>query len=187
MSQAGSTSSGGSSTPTETLIASKTATNQAAVVFTTELLGTYRYFKVIGTGIQLVNGGGQALWMRCSTDGGATYDSGNNYSYSEQYFASDSGNDWNRSSADGKILLIIPYGDSSTSTNSNSLDLDLFNVNNAALHFTCLGKATSNQLAVNADIRHSGSYNVTGAVNGIQFLGANGNIFTGTFALYGIT
>ncbi len=142
--------------------------------------------KVVGTGIQLVNNGGQALWLRCSTDGGATFDTGNNYSYNEQYYGSDSSNDWNRSSADSKMIVMLPYPDSSTSTNSGSFEINLYNMGNASLHATFIGEVTANQVNTNYNIRFSGSYNVTGAVNAIRFLGATANIFSGNFYLYGI-
>lgn len=170
-----------------TLISTTTASDQANVDIVSGLSSSYKMMKIIATGIQLVNNGGQALWMRCSTNAGVSYDTGNNYSYNEQYFGSDSSNDWNRSSADAKMIVMIPYPDSATSTNSGSFEMSLYNISNAALHATFMADVTANQTTTNYNIRFSGSYNVTGAVNGIRFLGANGNIFAGNFYLYGVS
>lgn len=169
------------------LISTSTATNQASVDITSGLSSSYKMMKVIGTGIQLVNAGGQALWLRCSTNGGSTFDTGNNYSYSEQYFGSDSSNDWNRSSADSHVLLVQPYGDSATSTNSNSFELDIFNISSTTLYTTFIATCTANNGAINYSIRVSGSYNVNSSVNALRFLGANGNIVKGNFSLYALS
>jgi hypothetical protein len=175
------------SSNTWTLISTTTASNQATAVITSGLSSTYKQMKIVITGLQLVDGGGQALWLRCSSDGGSTYDSGNNYSYNNQYFGSDSSNDWNRSSADSHILVVFPTPISANATDSGSVELDLFNVGQATLYTTFLGDATANKAAVNYTQRISGSYNQAVTVNALQFLGANGNIFTGNFYLYGLS
>ena len=172
--------------PFMTLVSTTVASNQATVDLTAGLSSAYKWMKIVATGIQLANNGGQALWMRFSNDGGLTYDTGNNYSYNEQFFGSDSNNDWNRSSADGKILVMLPYPDSVTATNSGSLEIDLYNVNSASMFTTMQGLVTANQVAVNYSIRFSGSYNIVTTTSAIRFLGANGNIIAGNFYLYGV-
>lgn len=176
-------SSGGS----WSLIGTATASNQAAVVFTSGISATYKQMKVLITGLQLVDNGGQALWLRCSSNGGSSYDSANNYSYNNQYFASDSGNDWNRSSADSHILIVFPTPISANATDSASVELDIFNLSQSTLYTTVLGDATANKAAINYTERISGSYNQAASVNALQFSGANGNIFKGNFYLYGLS
>jgi hypothetical protein len=170
-----------------TLVDTQTASNQASVAFTTGISSTYKQMKIVMTGLRLVDSGGQALWMRCSTNGGSSYDSGANYSYNEQYFGSDSSNDWNRSSADSRILLVFPTPISANATDTGSMELDIFNLGQATYYMTVLGNATANKAAVNYTMRISGSYNVASSVDAFQFLGATANIFAGNFYLYGLS
>lgn len=170
-----------------TLISTTTAANQATVDITAGFSSTYKMMKIIITGLQLANAGGQALWMRCSTDGGGTFDAGNNYAYNNQYYASDSSTDWNRSGADSKILLVFPGPLSSSSTDSGSVDMDIFNISQATLYTTFLSNNVIDAAGVNSNQRVSGSYKQAASVNALRFLAASGNVISGKFYLYGIT
>lgn len=178
------------------LILTIDASNQASVDFTSVITSDYSTYKIIGSGIQLTDAGGQGLLMRCSTDNGATFDSGTSYAFNELWLGSDSNQDWNRQAAATSLLVMFPGPTNAVASNSGAFDMDLFNMNSSTLNATFLAEASSNKIVpedppdpavyTNYNIRFSGLYNVLGTVNAIRFLANSGNIIAGKFSLYGI-
>lgn len=134
-------------------------------------------------------GAGVNIAMRCSTDGGNSYDAGNNYSWVE-YVQVVAGGGVAGANSTNYIGLIIMG-----STNANWGGSGVFHFNNPAgtrykqLHGTAAAHdnnrgATDVELAVVA-----GSYMSASAVNALRFLisaGASGNISSGVIRIYGV-
>lgn len=171
------------------LLDTKTANNTAStVVFTTGLNSTYSSYKIICTNLQMVQGGGTKLQMRCSTDGGANYDSGNNYSYVNYSWDSGGSQNYDRAGATSSIQLNSPVPDGASSTNAGGFELDIYNVASASLYKVF--RYISSYVETTTLVMQSsgGSYNSATAVNALQFLSStSGNFISGTFKLYGIT
>lgn len=185
MSQGGSISSG--TTSPAVLLQTKTASNQATVVFT-GITSAYKMYRVLINGLQVAQGGGTFLRLRCSTNNGVSYDSGNNYSFTQTYHGSDSSQDWNRSSAASGIELILPTPDSAVTTDNGYLDIALANLASTTQFKLLSAQASVISTTACIDTEIAGSYNIATAVNAIQFdTNTATNIFAGTFELYGIS
>ena len=152
--------------PQLTFISSATA-NTATVSFTT-LSSTYSGFRFYWS--NLVLGAGVQLGIRCSTNGGSTYDSGSNYMYQN--------NQGGASSSAGTSFQI----NNNSASNLNSGFCDVLYLNNANNLVTFTSKNTN----VSTPYTASGFYMVQGAVNALRFVTGTG-FTSGTIYLYGIT
>lgn len=171
-----------------TLIQSQTASNQASVDFTSGITSSYKLFKLYITGLQCVVSGGSYVKILCSTDGGSSYDTGANYSFNTQYYSSNSAQDWTRGNAVAEIKWLhnaIPS--SLTSTDTGSSEILITGLSSAAQYkqFRCI--SSTNVGAEMFEYNSGGSYNVATAVDAFRISHSTGNIFLGTFSLYGLT
>lgn len=126
------------------------------------------------------------LWMRMSTNGGSSYDSGNNYSYESWLWrAAATG----QSGATAQAQILISNG--ATLSNSASWGLTgsarLYSPASASLFKQLNGQMgffTSASLRVGTTLH--ATYESATAVNAFQFLMSSGNITSGTIRVYGV-
>ncbi len=168
-----------------TLIGSVVASTPT-VVFTSGINSSYASYKVICTNLQMVQGGGTKLQLRCSTDGGATYVSTATYSYTDQYLDSGGGSNFDRSTGATAINLHDPVPDAATSTNAGGFELDIYNVASSSLFKVFRYNGSHVETTLLLTFSSGGSFNSATAVNAIQFLSSTGGNITGTFKLYGV-
>lgn len=165
------------------LLEQHTASNSASLDFTTAISTTYDEYL-----IELLNivpaTDGTVLWMRMSTDGGSTYNSGANYSY-EQWLWRAAATSAAGNTGQTKIICTIAL-DGSTSWGAVGR-LALFSPG----HTTCF-KQVQGKLSYfeNGNFRISnelhGAFESATAVNAFQFLFSSGNIASGTIRVYGV-
>ena len=167
-----------------TLLEQHTASSSASLNFTTCISSTYDTYEIeIVTLIPATDA--VTLWMRFSTDGGSTYDSGTNYQ--ADIFG------WRSSvspvaigggASQTKIDFCGGLGQKNTST--EGLDAT------ARLHTTA---SVIKQVRANVSFKDAsgylgtqlvGRYVSTTAVNAFQFLYSSGNIASGTIRVYGL-
>lgn len=166
------------------LIGTATASNSSAITFT-GLTTAYAAYKLI---IYNVTGSsaGASFLMRCSTNNGSSYDSGNSYQWSNLYLKNNSApaTSTGGSSSDTNIAI---NGNSVSATGGQTVNVEInFYAPAASVTqaFSWIG-----QYFRSADgwyqFSGGGTYN-TQAVNALQFLMSANNINTGTFKLYGL-
>ena len=127
------------------------------------------------------------LYMRMSTDGGSTYDSGTNYG-TAAFYIRDEANDDSLGDNSGAVRIILTYGLSNTQAQGGvSGDLKLYNPGSTTFY-----KALNFHLSMIHDtsdylynIIGTAKYFSTSAVNAFQFFMSSGNI-TGTVRVYGV-
>lgn len=167
------------------LLEQHTASNSASLDFTACISGVYDDYL-----IELVNvlpvTNTQPLRMRMSTDGGATYDSGNNYNWLRWGFDSGGG-----SASGGNAVAFIQVdlqGVSNTpsaagATGSLRLQPSVGSFQTAVfgdLSFYTTGAGSFTKELV------AGRYTPSTAVDAFQFYFASGNIASGTVRVYGL-
>lgn len=189
LTSAGASASATWQAPGSTLIATVTASNQAAVQFTTGLSSSYKMLRLIANNVQVSITAGN-LEMQCSTNGGSSYDSGINYEYSITFNRSDSASDWNRSNPTmgvTGIQVMNPVPSSAISTNSGSMDLEIFGVGQATTYLTLQTRNVVQDVSGISTQTGAGAYATAASVNAIQFVCNDGsNIVSGNFYLYGV-
>ncbi len=123
------------------------------------------------------------LWMRMSTDGGSTYDTGANYSYNYNRWASGGA----QVQVTGATKIILTHNISNTSTHGVNGYIRLFNPQSATFRKYVSGQFILRQggAATYEGNNSGGIYESATAVNAIQFLASSGNI-SGTFRCYGV-
>lgn len=177
---------GGSAGGGLVLLEQYTASSSASLNFTTAISATYDEY--VFEFVSLIPASASKLWMRMSTDGGSSYDSGNNYS-TDGFVWRSGGSALGGGTALSKIIMTYSgSGDVSTTANwSLNGRMTLFNPGSAALYKTVDGRVTyfdSGPFRVVHDFR--GTYEVTTAVNAVQFFMSTGNIASGTIRCYGV-
>jgi hypothetical protein len=167
-------------------ISTQSVSNVAAVSIASGFSASYKSMKVIVSGLQIVTGSN--LLLNCSTNGGSSYDSGDNYSYSQVILGSDSTNNWNRQAGSPNILLLTNGPSSSTSTDNCGFELNIFSAVSAS-QYTLFQAQIPMVVGSNLYINQvGGAYTGATGVNALQFTASGShNIFSGTFSLYGIT
>lgn len=128
------------------------------------------------------------LWMRMSTDGGSTYDTGNNYTECQFQQSTGGTGTGGSSTPHAEIWLTQANISNGASTDGCSGWLYLYNPLSAAAY-----KAIDSAFvfrAVSGPFREKdqtfGWYEVATAVNAVQFLMNSGNITSGTIRMYGL-
>lgn len=169
------------------LLEQHAASTSASLDFTTAITSTYDTYVIEFVNV-IPSSNAVSFWMRMSTDGGSTYDSGANYS--DASFA------WNRASSgvsgtEGggtKIVLTFTNIDNTTSKGGISGFIRLYNPLGVASHKHILGEISwvNSTGAVRDGQMIRGSYESTTAVNAFQFLASSGNLASGTIRVYGI-
>lgn len=130
---------------------------------------------------------GQTINLRFSTDGGATFDTGNNYRH--QYTFSNSNNTGGTSGSNSESALVFMGGITNvTADGGGSGSLTLFNPGLATgaryVEFSSGFRFTDTNYY---HIHGSGTWvNSTTAANAVRFLSSSGNIASGTIRCYGI-
>lgn len=162
-----------------TLLSTQTASASSSIDFTTGIDGTYySYFFTL----QDMRGSGQLLWVRVSTDGGATWKSG----------ASDY-----KSYTDGAGYSAIRCGHvtlpSSGRQSSATAIIDPTSTTKHKLIANCIsGPGCSWYINDDDSVNWNGSSYIgsyvgsTAAINGIRFIPETGTITSGTFKMYGV-
>ena len=171
-----------------TLLEEKVASASASLVFTASF--TTAYDEYIFEFLNLVPAtDATAFWMRMSTDGGATYDSGSNYKYRMLRIASATAIEESNSAT--KIALSSAVIDSTVTTHGISGRLTVPNPLSTSLkkivygHFFMLQDGAGTPPYEQSIA--GGGYESTTAVNAVQFLMSSGNITSGTIRCYGVT
>lgn len=166
------------------LVGQLTASNSASLDFATVITSTYDDYLIEFISVIPVTNATR-LWMRMSTNGGASYDSGANYGYlsvgTNRFTAGNQAAD----TGGTKIILQSSTMDN-TSTKGFSGYMRLKNPLSTTVH-----KNTHHEAHITSGggtlevITGSGWYLSTTAVNAFQFLFDSGNISSGTIRVYG--
>lgn len=170
------------------LIGTATASNSAAVEFTGLSSSYFMYMVVID---QLVPANDDVgLWMRTSTNGGSSYDSGStDYAWSMFMLAADGSPSPNPQGDDSdseiSVCGFIP-GIGNAANESCMVIVNIFNPSGAG--FTkIVGQGTFEEDGGDQVMVNSAGIRLSAAdVDAIQFLMSAGNIASGTFKLYGL-
>lgn len=167
-----------------TLLEQHTASASASLNFTAAISSTYDEYMIeflnLIPATNAIN-----FYMRMSTDGGATYDSGANYSYVafglNRFGSAPTGVD-----SGGTQIQLNKSAIDNTSTAGISGSIRLFNPGSTSVHKNITGQLnglTGGALEIESV---TGWYRSTTAVNAFQFLTSSGNITSGTIRVYGV-
>lgn len=174
----------GNATGTWQLISSQVASTSASINFT-GLNTNYEIYKLIINNI-IPATAGDHLWIRISTDNGATYKSGTtDYFYANRRLTQGG----TAVNANGNISAIqLDQGGLSTNNFSSQFEItfvepDVSNTGNGCFY---LGQHYDNTTAGFVTILGEGYYGTAAAINAFQALCSTGNISSGIFKLYGI-
>lgn len=165
-------------------IQSKTAAVSATLDFTTGIGATYDQYMFKLTGIIPATAGSD-LWLRISTDGGATYLAAN-YAHCRNSLSSAGTNTPAGNAADAKILVAANL------FNGTNLPLDgtinFAGPSNAAIfqNFSYSSGYIDNGAANVFLVTGNGCHTGAAALNAVRFLMSAGNITSGSIALYGL-
>jgi hypothetical protein len=171
-------------TPGMVLLEQHTASASASLNFTTAISATYDEYLIEFVNIipatNAVN-----FWMRMSTNGGSSYDSGTNYSWTaygmNRFGAAQAGVD-----ATNQIILNKSTIDN-TSTKGLCGFIRLYSPGSTSVHKDVVGEAMGFVGGGVLEVASlGGCYLSTTAVNAFQFLMSSGNITSGTIRVYGI-
>lgn len=167
------------------LLEQQTAASSASLNFTSAISATYDEYL-----IELLNlipaTDAVTLYMRMSTNGGSTYDSGGNYSWNLQ--RSNRFGQTNTGADSAATQIECSSSTDNSGTAGFSGHLRLFSPGSTALHKAVSGTA----MHLNSDgntvenFQTGGFYRSTTAVNAFQFLFSSGNISSGIIRVYGI-
>jgi hypothetical protein len=176
--------------PALVLLEQRVANNSPALDFVNWYSPDYDEYQIHIIDMLPVNSGSLLyIAMRCSSDGGASYDTGNNYSH-VHHVAVVAGAGIGGANATNFMGLI-----SMGSTNANWGGSGVFHFNNPAgarykqLHGTCAAH-DNNRGATDVEISATaGAYLSANPVNALRFqisAGASGNISSGMIRIYGV-
>lgn len=161
-------------------ITQASASSSSAITFT-GLTSSFSALKIIINDL-IAASGGTALLMRCSTNNGSSYDSGNNYQYAYTYVRTNSST----------------LGVANTSSASSIGLQDAVDTSNPTHGEITMIRAGAGRFLVYYDfpcynvtfgwerITGGGVYTGGTSVNAVQFLMSSGNIAAGNFYLYGL-
>lgn len=161
------------------LIATASASNVASVSFATGINSTYEAYLVVVTSA-IPSTTNSRLWLRTSTNGGVSYDSGaTDYAYT---------NNGSNTAGDTKIVL-SPSALSGVGSTYSGFNIQIFiHKPSASQYFQCNFSASwiDNGGLYLGGYSGGGMRIAASAVNAIQFLFSAGNIASGEFKLYGL-
>lgn len=164
-------------------LAEQTASSSAQLDFTTGISATYEsYVFIVLNLVPATNN--VALYVRLSTDGGSTFDSGSNYSWANWRFNT-GGSGVN--SADNATVIDIAGEATISNTASDGGYVATFELSNpgSASHYKAVYGQNRMPGGTSGSVFH-GVYKSTTAVNAVRFFMSSGNIASGTIRLYGI-
>lgn len=172
------------------LLQSQSAAGSATITLTTNINSTYNSFDIIISNLAPANDGVQ-LYMRTSTDGGGSYDSGaSDYQWVSRSVDLD-GAVATENTGDAADAQINIYGTDTNQLLGNAtnetccLRLTIYNPSAAAYCFMTWEGILSQTDTVRSQTIGSGIRLTAADVNAVQFLMSAGNIATGVFKLYG--
>ncbi len=167
------------------LLEQHTASASATLDFTTAISSTYdEYLIEFVNVIPATNAG--TLWMRMSTDGGSTYDSGTNYSHLAFGTNRFGGAATGAVDSGGTKIILTQSAVDNTSTAGISGSLRLFSPGSTSVHKNIVGTLNYLTGGTLETTQNTGWYRSTTAVNAFRFLFASGNITSGIIRVYGI-
>ena len=170
-----------------TLVEEHSASNSAALNFTTCISSTYDDYEIRVLNI-IPATSTAAMLVQMSSDGGSTYDTGSNYAWASINMIPGVGTGDGTSSATG--MLIGAVQETSAAATTFSGNYQLANPLSATAFKTMVG------LSWSLDVRNvptfktggtwtNGAYNITTAVNAFRIISTSGNITSGTVRCYG--
>jgi hypothetical protein len=165
------------------LLEQHTAANSATLDFTTCISATYDEYLIELHNV-LPASGANNFYMRCSTDGGSTYDSGSNYNAVFSYlYETGSGN-----VGAGGTSFFLAGTNVGNSTMGVCGSLRLFDPLGSSLHKGYRQETFYYHDSLSAVITQTGvgRYKSNAAVNALRFFFGSGNIASGTIRVYGI-
>jgi hypothetical protein len=169
-----------------TLVASASASTSAEITFT-DLVSTYQFYVVSITDLVPANNSVD-LYLRTSTNNGASYDSGSsNYAYNRYYVRPSA--DTASASAGSTVLNMTPVVLGNAANQTSNWLVYMFNPSAATYtHFYWTGNAAQTGGGVTVYTTWGGGHRISAAdVDAIQFTMSAGNIGGGEFRLYGIS
>lgn len=130
---------------------------------------------------------GQQMWARCSSDGGATFDSGNNYNYSGAIWGSSGfSTGYQGEAADHMVIALNGQGGAASTYNTaHRLQIGKPNVAQyKAILADGYGQSTDDH-----SYRYTGgaAWSSTATLNALRFYLQTGNMIAGIFKLYGLS
>ena len=130
------------------------------------------------------------MLFRVSTDGGSTYDSGNNYSYSAFRWSSTGSVVSGATPAAPTSSILLSAGDTLSNNSNYGMCGEILLINpGSAIYKRILGNNlaihnSANSTNVTANI--AGTYQSATAINAFRFITSSGNITSGVIRVYGI-
>lgn len=169
-----------------TLLEQHTGAASASLVFTTAFTSTYDDYLIEIVDISL-DTNAQHLWMRCSTDGGSTYDSGANYTWFGHRF-NQTGAAFESVVNANQIVVDCTSGDSVSNGTGAALTTSFTWANPlGTVHYKAFSATVTYRSQALSNLGGSvvfGQYQNTAAVDALEFKSSSGNI-TGTIRIYG--
>lgn len=167
------------------LLQTVSASGSAALALTAFDNATYSAYEIIISDIVPVNNDG--LFLRVSTNGGVSYDSGANYNQGGQIYGLTTNFQAAFQNAAQTALRIL--GDiKAASTRGACSKITLFNPGDATNYKTILGQGQRQAGDSNTYMEiNGGQWANTAAYNAVELIMGSGNITTGKASLYGIT
>jgi hypothetical protein len=167
------------------LLEQHTANNSATLDFTSWYSSTYDEYMIEFVNIvPSTNNVGAAL--RCSTDGGSSYDAASNYTAELFYmYSGGTGQDGNNSGSAAAMYVAGSVGNDANYGMSGSIKLFSPNSNKYKM---IAGHTTFSHQSLGFPFMEvlSGSYKSASVVNAFRFLFSSGNITSGTIRIYGV-
>lgn len=147
----------------------------------TSYIATFRQFDIIFT--ELGDSADGNFRVRCSTDGGSSYDSTGIYTYAYDYI--NDANTYNSAASKVATGCIVGWG------SSNALYKSEIRVVASSLNSTSVWKKFHSQgimgsAAVLYNLRGGGAYQSTTAVNALEFTSDAGGTLSGNYAVFGV-
>lgn len=167
------------------LLEQHTASASATLDFTTAFTSTYDTYQI--EIVNLVNATNNVdLWLRVSTDGGATFSTSGYEHIQENNSTSNAGISAVSDTAASAVVLFVGIDNSQSYGTSGRVML--YDPLNASLKKTMTFNLSSVLQAVARRywISGSGFWGTTTAVNAVRFMYASGNITSGTIRVYGL-
>ena len=167
------------------LLEEHTASNSASLAFTTCLSSAYDSYRVTVTSLQPVTDG-VSLLLQFSTNGGTSYDTGNNYSYNLFRWLAGSSTPGGGTAA-SSIQMIEGNAAAVSSFTANGA-FDIWGVGSGFYTATTgeFSFNTSNSGGQRAGMTQAGVYEITTTVNAFKVFASSGNINSGTVRCYGL-
>lgn len=167
-----------------TLLEQHTASSSASLDFTTCITSAYDDYLIEAVNL-LPATNAVDVWLRVSTDGGSSYDSGSNYAYGR--FVLYTTTAYGTSASDTKIPLSPSDTMSNASTGGFNMSLHMYDPLNSSAYKRFVGQSNGYDNAGPGEraAHLFGVYKSATAVNAFQIIMSSGNIASGIVRVYG--